>query len=424
MASITEFIKNIRNARLGKDVRESIASAIEQTYEDASKDGNANMEVSEARGTFDTLNQRLNNSENTSNQNISLINSKNTLIMGDSYAVGVDGTGQATLNSWANILKSLMGLSNRECTIVAEAGSGFLRAGTNNHTFLQLLQSKINNIENKSMIKNIILCGGYNDNEYTFTNIRNAVIEFVNYCYSQFENATVYIGCIAYRREVSQSAQTIRRNISEQVFSAYANNTNVNLLSKPYVYLSGVENILKTLPTTYMFSNNAHPNQAGQNALGQGIYQAFKMGYVNPYSSGAINLSNENASSINSNISFKRCDNNLNIVIPSIEIKFAEETNFALGVGDLTVIAQYQSNGFIGGILNENNIINAVCSIQDYNKGRHTVPCILMFDHSGDVRLWTWLTNTTNSSGASYQLDHIKQINIFRCQSTIPAILS
>lgn len=65
MASIIELIKNIRNARLGKDVRESIASAIEQTYEDASKDGNANMEVSEARGTFSNLSQRLNNSDSS-----------------------------------------------------------------------------------------------------------------------------------------------------------------------------------------------------------------------------------------------------------------------------------------------------------------------------------------------------------------------
>lgn len=63
MANITELIKNIREAILGKDVRESIAGAIEQCYEDASKNGNANMEVTEARGTFDTLNQRLNNSD-------------------------------------------------------------------------------------------------------------------------------------------------------------------------------------------------------------------------------------------------------------------------------------------------------------------------------------------------------------------------
>lgn len=59
MANITELIKNIRNAILGKDVRESIAGAIEQCYEDASKNGNANMEVAEARGSFETLKKRL-----------------------------------------------------------------------------------------------------------------------------------------------------------------------------------------------------------------------------------------------------------------------------------------------------------------------------------------------------------------------------
>lgn len=64
MSNITNLINNIRKAVYGKDVRESIASAIEQTYEDASEQGNANMEVSEARGTFATLNQRLNNSDN------------------------------------------------------------------------------------------------------------------------------------------------------------------------------------------------------------------------------------------------------------------------------------------------------------------------------------------------------------------------
>lgn len=63
MANITELVKNIRNAILGKEVRESIAEAIEQCYEDASKNGNANMEVTEARGDFSTLNNRLDNSD-------------------------------------------------------------------------------------------------------------------------------------------------------------------------------------------------------------------------------------------------------------------------------------------------------------------------------------------------------------------------
>ena len=76
MASIIELIKNIRNARLGKDVRESIASAIEQTYEDATEKGSSNMEVAQARGTFNTLRERLNNSDSVkaSKQEVDIAN--------------------------------------------------------------------------------------------------------------------------------------------------------------------------------------------------------------------------------------------------------------------------------------------------------------------------------------------------------------
>lgn len=63
MANITQDIANIRKAVYGKEVRESIASAIEQCYTDASKNGNANMEVSRARGTYSTLNKRLNEND-------------------------------------------------------------------------------------------------------------------------------------------------------------------------------------------------------------------------------------------------------------------------------------------------------------------------------------------------------------------------
>lgn len=388
------------------DVQEEINNKLDEMATDGTLENIINQEI------FGDINNAIN-----------FINSEKTLMIGDSYALGVNPD-NASLTAYPEIFKNLMGLDNNNFKLIAEAGSGFLRAGTYNHTFLELLQSQINNIINKDTYKNIILCGGYNDNEYSLTNLRNAIISFVNYCYSQFENATVYIGCIGYRREVTQSAQTIRRNIAGVVYPAYANNVSVNLLTKPYVYLNGVENILKTLPVSYMYSNNAHPNQAGQNALGQGIFQAFKTGYVDTYSSGSINLSNSNATSVSGNPSFKRCNNQLNIQIPSIEIKFAEETNFALTVGGLDEIAEYSCNGFIGGTSNENNVIVGIASIQDYNKGRHTVPCVVMFDYAGKVRLFTWFTATTSSSGASYQLDHVKQINIFRCQMVMPALLS
>ena len=79
MSNITELIKNIRNSIYGNDVRESIAGAIEQCYEDASKNGNANMEVTEARGTFSTLNNRLNNSDSVKANRTELETTKSNL---------------------------------------------------------------------------------------------------------------------------------------------------------------------------------------------------------------------------------------------------------------------------------------------------------------------------------------------------------
>ena len=57
---ISELVKFIREKGYGADTREAIARALERVYHDASMSGNANMEVSMARGEFDTLGQRLN----------------------------------------------------------------------------------------------------------------------------------------------------------------------------------------------------------------------------------------------------------------------------------------------------------------------------------------------------------------------------
>lgn len=78
--NINILVDGIRKKTRGADVRESIAKALEVTYETASKDGNANMEVAKARGGFGTLSQNLlsiNASADAANQKASqLINDK------------------------------------------------------------------------------------------------------------------------------------------------------------------------------------------------------------------------------------------------------------------------------------------------------------------------------------------------------------
>ena len=57
---IDEAIEAILQKKYGKDVRYAIASALKRIYYDAAQSGNANLEVSLARGKFTQLADRLN----------------------------------------------------------------------------------------------------------------------------------------------------------------------------------------------------------------------------------------------------------------------------------------------------------------------------------------------------------------------------
>ncbi|VLT24005.1 pectinesterase [Streptococcus pneumoniae] len=90
--NINILVEGIRKKTRGADVRESIAKALEVTYETASKDGNANMEVAKARGGFDTLSQNL----LSINANADAANQKASKLISDK--VDKNGAAQVT---WA-----------------------------------------------------------------------------------------------------------------------------------------------------------------------------------------------------------------------------------------------------------------------------------------------------------------------------------
>lgn len=60
---ISELVRFIREKVYGIDVREALALGLQKAYDDASKNGNANMEVLRARGVFNVLADRLNDSD-------------------------------------------------------------------------------------------------------------------------------------------------------------------------------------------------------------------------------------------------------------------------------------------------------------------------------------------------------------------------
>ncbi|HEM6145138.1 TPA: hypothetical protein ACGOY9_000540 [Streptococcus suis] len=56
---IDNHLKVIKEGVFGRDVRQAIHDGIQQAYDDATANGNANMEVAKARATFETLAERL-----------------------------------------------------------------------------------------------------------------------------------------------------------------------------------------------------------------------------------------------------------------------------------------------------------------------------------------------------------------------------
>lgn len=65
MAGIQTFLNKILSEPYIEKMRQAIHDGIEKTYEDATFDGNTNMEVARARGMHNTLNNRLDHTDRT-----------------------------------------------------------------------------------------------------------------------------------------------------------------------------------------------------------------------------------------------------------------------------------------------------------------------------------------------------------------------
>ena len=200
---------------------------------------------------------------------VNINNSKYTIMIGDSYGVGTTSGG--TLVGWCDRVKNLQNIPDYKYHKFVEGGSGFCENGTEGHTFLTLLQSNINTITNKNLIEQIIVCGGFNDQNYSSSQINLNIESFVNYCKQQFPNAKVYIGMIGNTSAISQTGTTTRNNLNNYVIRGYQ-----NCVVYGAYYLNGIENIMKDYE--FMSEDEIHPNEFGYTWLSAYINNAIITG--------------------------------------------------------------------------------------------------------------------------------------------------
>lgn len=386
------------------DVQEEINNKLDAMVEDGTLETIINQEI------FGDINDRLDT-----------IESERTIFIGDSYGAGVTNESEVFITSWIDYMIQKMHLTTGNYYKIATPGAGFIRQGTStNMNFLQSLQAEINNITNKDTIKNIIVCGGYNDNTYQLADIQRAITTFVNYCKTNFPNATVYIGEIAYRYGNSSSDVTTKLNIQNVVYNAYANCTPSSAnRTNEYIYLHGVENILKSSVKNYMYENNAHPKEDGQKALANGIYQAFKKGICENYTNNSGTITPVNSGTSSGELYFTYHNENFMISLNNLTFNWTEENNMSLTNGG-TKLADVTANDFIGTVTPIKSSIACFCNIQDYNLGRYIVPCQLFFDKDGSLMVYLWGNNS--STGQSITFTSVKQMIFYRATTCYPAI--
>lgn len=256
------------------NVQNEIDNKLNKMVEDGTFDNIINNKI------FEDLNNKINtntiniskNSESISN----IINDENnntTIMIGDSYGVGITSGG--TITGWCDRVKNLLDLPNEQYYKFVEGGSGFCKQGVNSHNFLQLLQSNIDTIIDKNLVKNIIVCGGFNDDSYNAQDLNQNISDFVNYCKNNFPNAKIYCGMVGNSGASNNTGTEIRESLSNNVLRSYQN----IVTFKNCFYLNGIEYIMHDY-FDFMSNDNIHPNELGYSYLSYYIVQALKTGYA------------------------------------------------------------------------------------------------------------------------------------------------
>ena len=214
--------------------------------------------------------ERIHNIEvDTNRDNITLINSKQVVILGDSYGM--------LTNNWVSTFVSLNNLTlGTDCYNFCTGNSGLI-GGDPTNTYLTNLQDNESSIANKSLIKSFIICGGWNDRTKNAADLETAMSTLVTYIKANYPNAEIYVGMIGNTGVVDDVSGSIhfRRWLVTQVLPGYKSVENYG-----GHYLQGVENVMHKydLYSTYDY---VHPNADGCVALGKAISIAYNQGYYN-----------------------------------------------------------------------------------------------------------------------------------------------
>ena len=188
--------------------------------------------------------------------------SVDAVFIGDSYAGGWNKNQNVfdSEHAWPVYAAQYLNTKNYVCKW--KGGTGFARVydGVN---FLSLLTEAANEISDRSAVKYLVICGGYNDWGYSYDTLKAKVTETITYAKSNFPNAAIVIGMVA---AIGDNAE-IESRLMTVTKAAYADAAAENGV----YYLTNGEYILQNEENVFTNGDTFHPNEKGQQAIAKYI---------------------------------------------------------------------------------------------------------------------------------------------------------
>lgn len=299
------------------------------------------------------------------------------LLIGDSYLEGA-GLSEPSTQNYGFLLKNKLGINNTNFVMLSEGGAGFAQRGNGNHTFLELLQSQIANIDIHNT-STIIIAGGSNDMTHEQTEIETAINNFITYCKTTFDKVDVYIACIGGNSKISEAAGTYRRWLRERSLPAFKNCNKYG-----GIYINGADKILHNYNFITEGENLIHPNANGHKELASYLYNALKNGGYDYYSTQSITSGNI-PSGATGEINFKTgIENDKSFLIMYANIEFTTPinagyiSNLDLGEQNLQFLRFVATS-------NTNESQTAQINVLYSDNTHDTLPCNIKIDNSNHI---------------------------------------
>lgn len=365
-----------------------------------------NVKDSIARSSIENTNTRL----NTTNTNLDALSNKVTklhhkgyIFIGDSYTQGYSPDGNIS-NTFVNQI--INNLKITDVKISANGGASFANSDNN---FLTLLKNI--NVTDKNSITNIVVFGGYNDYNWSKTDIITGMTNFFNYAKTNYPNAIISIGYVGF---CTDSSTYNKRADSVSIYNEVSGHLGGN-------YLSGCEYILHN--TNEMSSDGIHPNITGHKMLASYCTTALMNGSCNPTSTESVSLVPAEGWTVDNPNNFIVIKNG-GVLTLQIDRNTFRHAAFTFK-GDETryLIGTFNNTSIFG---NDNGLtsltVPCYCALTGYTSNYVSFPLKITLEHK---ELYVSTFNIgENGIGGNYMSLPVSQIIIPTCQLTCSTLLN